>query len=384
MTTTFPVPPLAARVRLFRRRLWLIAFVRTWPAATAVAVMAAAAAALAIRRLDGDRVALLVGAMIVATVFAAVAARRRTGGIADAAATLDRRFGLANRIVTALEFGAQGDDVARLIAEDAASRLGRRRPEDLPLEAPRHLGWIVTGFIVLAVAFVAAGRSTTTAGDAITSQGVLADGAGAPTAIGGRTATAPSSSRGASAVAGDERRLADARSEDPLTPSSPKSGAAADVPPRRADAGDAQPSASSSPSPSSSPPSAPSRDSAAVSSPRRTAALSGSDGRSPGREAAAAAAASSGRERATGDDRGAGAGATGVRGTASGAGGVSGAAAQRSPDESQVHGRSNEPRETAAAAWNRAESALARERLPVGLRGYVHDYLVAIRPGSRP
>jgi hypothetical protein len=39
---------------------------------------------------------------------------------------------------------------------------------------------------------------------------------------------------------------------------------------------------------------------------------------------------------------------------------------------------------TPLAAWNRAESALTHEPLPLELRNYVREYLIAIRPGSQP
>jgi hypothetical protein len=73
------------------------------------------------------------------------------------------------------------------------------------------------------------------------------------------------------------------------------------------------------------------------------------------------------------------------RGTSASAGGVRGGSTvgEHSDDPSHITGKARAI-STPLATWNRAESALAHEPLPLELRNYVREYLIAIRPGSQP
>src|SRR5689334_5332243 len=132
-------------LRRFQRRLRLVAFVRALPLVTAVAGTGALAVArIASLSATAATLTLLVG-VLAAMLASAVVARQRTG-LGHTAAAVDRRFGLANRIVTALECVGHEDAMSTLVVADAESALRRRRPQDVPFEAPRHLAWIITGF----------------------------------------------------------------------------------------------------------------------------------------------------------------------------------------------------------------------------------------------
>ncbi|HET9833132.1 MAG TPA: hypothetical protein VFP91_15530, partial [Vicinamibacterales bacterium] len=120
----------------FQRRLRLVAFVKALPLTAVVAATGALAVArIASLRPTVTAIALLVG-VLAATLVSAVIARRHTG-LARTAAAVDRRFGLSNRIATALEYGGQDDAMSTLVVADAEAALRLRSPRDVPFEAPR-------------------------------------------------------------------------------------------------------------------------------------------------------------------------------------------------------------------------------------------------------
>jgi hypothetical protein len=84
-------------------------------------------------------------------------------------------------------------------------------------------------------------------------------------------------------------------------------------------------------------------------------------------------------------DLGGGVGANALRSTTTRAGGVRGTTADPLPtSDTDQRPISNRGGMTPAAAWDRAESAIEREHLPLDLRTYVRGYLVAIRSGGLP
>jgi hypothetical protein len=114
---------------------------------------------------------------------------------------------------------------------------------------------------------------------------------------------------------------------------------------------------------------------------------SSTGGRGDARERAAGGAdgAANPLQRTRRDFGGGGSGSGVLRASTSGAGGVRGTSAT----SAQARDERGAPqigsdRASAAAAWNRAESALSHDRLPVELRTYVRDYLIAVRPGGQP
>ena len=335
-----------ALLRRFQRRLVLVAFVRTLP----LAAVAATTAGLAIARgahLQPSAVAaaLLIG-LFIASLATASIVWRQTGRLGQTAATLDRRFGLANRVATALEFAGHGDDVSQLILADAERTLRRHESNELPFEAPAHLAWLLIVVAAAGVLFVWTGASSNAAENAA-SQGVLG---GVSTASLSSEKRAPTSMTANSAVIHTTEGAPRPQASDSTTHSEQAATRPAEA--RR----------------------------------EPTGARGGNSGLSADR----------GQSRSAGDvsrnsgwgarsDRGGSSASTELRTTVDGAGGVRGSSPQ--------DGSASDKRQTASdtslastplAAWDRAEAALAREHLPVELRSYVRDYLIAIRPGNQP
>src|SRR2546423_7630077 len=84
----------------FRRRLALISFVRHLP----IAAAASGIIVLTAHTVGGQRLIWFAAGLCLALVLAWIIAVARRPSLASAAATLDRRFRLDDRAVTALEF----------------------------------------------------------------------------------------------------------------------------------------------------------------------------------------------------------------------------------------------------------------------------------------
>jgi len=369
---TTPAAGMIAGLERFQRRLWLVAFVKSLP----LSVTVATAGALAVARSAGlqptvTAIAVLFG-VLAAALAAAVIARRHTG-LARTAAAVDRRFGLANRMTTALECAGQDDGMSSLVVADAGAVLSLRRPQDVSFETPRHLTWIVTGFAASVAAFFLLGGSSNAREQLSASEGVLRGGAAASPTGENRTTMSPATAASANSTA---RRSVPAAATDQGERVESRQAA------RRDEAADRVPGARDAASTASERAGALQQSSATDGSQsmRANAANSASQG---ARAASANANGSEPRQPQAG--RGGAGASTEVRTTTDAAGGVRGA----SPPDRRATGdtlrpRTSVPALTPVARWDRAESALAREQLPLEMRNYVRDYLIAIRTGTRP
>jgi len=370
-----PAVSVVAVLGRFQRRLRLVAFVKTLPLSVAVA----AAGALAVARIAGlpptvTAIALLVG-VLAATLASAAIARRHTG-LGRTAAAVDRRFGLSNRIATALECRGHDDAMSALVVADAEAALCLRRPQDVPFEAPRHLVWIATLFAAAVAAFVLVGEPSTAREQLAPSEGVLGGSASASPANAKRTAASPAAAASASDANDTARRSMPAAPNDRgQRVESPQAASTNETADRLPGASSDTSSASERGGESRNPPGA--------NTTQTTRPNGANSARQGGRDGAASADGSS-RSQAPAGRGGAGT-SSDVRATTDAAGGVRGTStpdARASGDTLRAGARASDL--TPAARWDRAESALAREHLPFEMRKYVRDYLVAIRTGSRP
>ena len=368
--------PLIPQLERFRRRLILVALVRLLPVAAAIAVGAAVVLAQVARW--GANGALMAAALStgVASVVAAVIAYRRTGGLVQVAATLDRRFELANRLATAMAFAGDDDGMATLIAADAQVTLGRRRPQDVAFESPRHLTWIVVGTAAVVVASVFASQPSSDSDASVASQGVLGDTAPAAAASGRALASPPQTSSASEAAR--------------VQPADANAGRAA-----AASSAARKPGSLDEPASQSTSREAADRPAERDAESRRTPSIdpartpAGANGASAGQRAndarsANANSASPNQAQQARGNLGGGAGANAVRSTTARAGGVRGDANLSATSPQERVALTPRAATTPSAAWDRAESAIEREHLPLDLRTYVRDYLVAIRSGGLP
>lgn len=374
-----PETRLIAQLRRFRRRLRAVTFARVFPVAVTIAMVVALAGVWIGGTRTNIAATALAAAVAAASLVAAVVAHLRTRRLADTAATLDSRFGLENRLATALEFAGHADAMSALIVADANVRLAARRLHDVPFEGPRHLAWLLTGLTAAVVIFAVSRTPSLAVTDRAASQSVLSATAGAASSSARRAPGATA----ASVNEGTPRLAADADSRDrTLQSASPSEG-------RESTGSSALPkgAATTTSTPSAGQDGGAARSAATENAKLPSTPAAGSNGRgASGARSGAATAAVSGPAQTTGNGAaGAAGGSAPPRGTAAGAGGVR--------DASPLDGRSggapshNTHRadvSTAPAAWDRAESALAREHLPLDLRRYVRDYLIAVRPGGRP
>jgi hypothetical protein len=366
-----------AQLKGFQTRMIVVAFVRILPAALALGVLAA----LAVAWIGGWHwtavATLLMGGIATALVASAFVARRLAGGIAQTAATLDRRFGLANRVATAWQFATESDQMSRLIVADATLALTNRRPQDLALERPRHLGWMLAGLAVALVAFALSGSSTNASRDGTSSQSVLKGVGSAPFSNSDKRAPSSAPARSgetaraaAAATAANLRRDA-AESSTELASRDDRSG-------RSAVASSALTEASSR-----------NGDVERVPATQTTIGADASQGASAGRAtdrkpAPGPGAGSPNALQAARAELGGASGSVLSRARTASAGGVRGGSTTGEHSDDPQHITSNARAASALAAWNRAESALAHEPLPLELRNYVRDYLIAVRPGNQP
>jgi len=369
--STTPAAGMIAGLERFQRRLWLVAFVRAVPLAAAIATTAA----LAFARVAGLQPATTALAVLFGVLSAALAvammARRHTG-LAGTAAAVDRRFGLANRMTTALEFAAQDDGMSSLVVADAAAVLRLRRPQDVSFEAPRHLGWIVTGLAAAVATFFLLGGSSNAPEQVAASEGVLGGAAASASPATEKRTTMAST---AASENGTARRPSPAAASDRGRVESRQAV--------RSDEAAGRPSGARDVANSTAERAGQASQSSATGAPQSVRA-NGANSVTQGARAGSANANGTAPSQALAGRGGAGTSAD-VRTTTDAAGGVRGT----SPPDSRASGdtlrpATGSPALTTAARWDRAESALAREHLPLEMRNYVRDYLIAIRTGSRP
>jgi len=336
-----------ALLRRFRRRLVLVAFVRTLPLAAVVATTAALAVARGAHLQPAAVATTLLIGLFIASLATASIAWRQTGRLGQTATTLDRRFGLANRVATALEFAGHDDDVSRLILADAERTLRRHESNELSFEAPTHLAWLLTVVAAAGVLFVWTSPASSDTGEAVASQGVLG---AVSTASPSSEKRSPTSMTANSAVIHTIEGAPRPQASDSTTHSEPAATRPAEA--RRDPTG------------------------------ARGENSEFSTDRGQSRNAGDVSRNSVWGARA---ERGGSSASTELRTTVDGTGGVRGSSPQdgSASDKRQQAGDTSVT-STPLAAWDRAETALARDHLPVELRSYVRDYLIAIRPGNQP
>jgi len=366
------------QLKRFQRRLIVVAFVRTLPAALAVGVLAPLGVAwIGSWRWTAITTSLMVG-VVAAGVASAFVARQLAGGIAQTAATLDRRFGLANRVATAWQFASESDQMSGLIVADARLALSKRLPRDLVLERPRHLGWMVGGIAVVLVAFALSGGSTNASRDRAGSQSVLQGIASAPFSSNDKrspsttsVSSSESAARAAAAAAQNPRRDAASSSATELATRDEHSDR-------------------SSVSSAATEPSSRNGESERIPATQATSTADAPHGASAGRASDRNAATTAGtgppnQLQAAPAELGGASGSVLSRGTSASAGGVRGGSTIGEHSDGPQHITGNARAiSTPLASANRAEAALAHDPLPLELRKYVREYLMAIRPGGQP
>jgi hypothetical protein len=313
--------------------------------------------------------------LAVALVAAAALAHRQTPTLTQAAALLDSRLQLEDRVATALACLGQKDPVAGLVLRDACVRLDFDPRAVFPFTAPPRLRLLVTSFVVAQVLLGLHALSTErpvarpsdpfrTAADARPASGAApaaatqAQGATVPSAS-AAVVPAPERGRSAPTATSAATTASPTRSREALGPSG-REGAPQVAAPLSEPAG-----------------SQPALRPAGRESDSRTATSGGRD------EAERRAAHTQSRldGAAPRDARVSGAGGGEGGGGAGGAAGRAGAGAtaagQRTPADAGVEA-------SYALAWVRAEAALGQARVPDDLRAAVKNYFLALRDRPRP
>jgi hypothetical protein len=334
-----------------RRRIRMVSAARRAGFTVPLAIVVVEGIVLAARPAAAQIATLSAAAMAVAGIAAAFAAVLRPLTMRAAAAELDTRLHLQDRIVTALHVVSDDDPMAQLVLRDAESHLGSISPRAVfPLEAPSHFGAMLIVMVcstaVLLLITGTSGRSWLSAG------GGTNGAAGAGSGRSGRSLRS-----GPNAQTADNRApsVAETRPRQATQTAANRNDTPVGRESVRADADtDARGSARGG------------------SGPR-----SGADARTtaPGRNATSAAGARDG-----------GRGATGFSvDMASAAGGVNGVRSSTSPPAPPRASAATAPGDAAyrdqyRAASAHAQAAIAQERVPVRLRTYVSRYFVAIHP----
>jgi len=294
----------------------------------------------------GQLVAIAGGALALAVALAALPSILRVPSVRTSAAAIDTRLRLQDRTVTAVQMLYDADPMARLVVRDAAKRLSSVSPGRVfPFEPPLHFRAALGGALGATVLFVVmtairgqAGTPPPNGPDGIRSAGA---------AQSGRMGKPPSSAQVAEGAAPSAVVQSQASSPTPAVPEDTPIG----------------------------------RDSAKNNSVEQTLGHRGSAPRpadaarsTPARDAGAAAGARDSAHGATGF----------AERTAAAAGGVSGTI-ETNPADTTRRARAAAPasvayRDQYRIASDRAQSAVAQERLPARLRTYVRRYFVAIHP----
>lgn len=337
-------------LRRCRRRLNFVAAVRYAGVTLPIAIVSSEAMAFVARPAPPMLAILIATTIGIALAAALIAAMIGAPSLRDAAAALDARLRLQDRMVTALHVSKDDDAMARLVLRDAASRVADTSPsQTFPFEPPARFGAIVAGTVSISVAFAIAGAAVSPAWRIERARGA-----------------------GSAATGGAQQ----GRASRP---------------------GPQQPGVRVAPSPSGPRPSSAPQVTASQVTARGTEPAVGRDlGRTPaGLKATASrggthsASASADRD-VPGSTVAAGAPAAGrgaaaeTQGPVHAAGGVKGeslrtaaSAAEASVADSPL-GPAYAARHRTASA--RAQAAIAQERVPAGLATYVKNYFIAIRP----
>jgi hypothetical protein len=354
----------------FRRRLAVVSFVSHLPTAAAVSLVATGGTALAAHPIANQQPLWLAAGVALTLAVAGIIARARTPSLARAAATLDRRFRLDDRAVTALDFARDSGAVSQLIVTDASAHLAAHAPQELSLQFPRRFGWLSAGVVAVFLAVVV-GRSPLS-----------------PDAHTPGQDPAAKTGKGASGV------TRPAPSPAPTDSEAKAEGAAAsrgsvNEPSARAGQKESSLTAQTRANPTLDRSAAQAKSSQGESPSRAVAAEARGGDRANTPGPSGALTSGSVPRSGTGDarnNRGAGLGGGPVAGADAGTGGASGAARStalpppptRQPDADSSYAA------RFRRAWTHEESPAAQERIPAGRRAYVRDYFLAIRPDGRP
>jgi hypothetical protein len=357
----------------YRRRLWFLTFVRHLPVGIAGAVLIGGAGIVWWHPAIGPSLQWAA---------ASLAAVIGTIGIGDwvvrpslmqAAAIIDRRLCLDDRVVTALQFASHDDQVSCRILKDATSRLALLTPRGLVAdEQPRRrwlLGLCVAMSACLALAFWR---------DAV-------QGGGLPSDMRGPSATDGPAVAHADSAAGGPRSTSAAATPGATARTTPVERPRRDneAPARNAERAAADPRADS-PAPQPSAANADARPHAAMASNAAGDVPLGALA-SPGTPAATSNGRGSSRpgEHLSGGGAGSGGGTT--TGRFAGSGGTTGGRISSSvapPASASLPAAADYP-SSYQNAKAQAEMAIAQDRIPPHFRALIRNYFTAIHPTDR-
>lgn len=358
-----------------RRRVLAIRFVCT---GLALAIVGGEALSLAFRAGTDYTLWLLAGAAGLAVIVSILAAAVRTPSLPDTARLLDRHALLQNRAATALQFVNHDDVMATLVVRDAARRVSDLDPGLVfPREYPARPHLLVAAITVSSLVFAASVSRVARSPQASSrSAGMAVPGAptqARPGATGPPREETPGSTPARGTALSPLPQGTQPQGDGRGTPQDPDVDRAARTEGRVG-------------SPATSP--SASQQGAAAGGAARRSPSEGSATASdrPGAGSGAAATARDARA-AAGPGEGAGQGGDVPGRSTRGGGGIRGgalagpmpAAASRR-DTGRTQGYALEYQ----AAWARAQTALAQDRVPPPLREYVRRYFDAIRSPKEP
>jgi hypothetical protein len=151
-------------LRRCRRRLTAVAAVRYAGITVPIAIVSSEAMAFAARPGPAVLTVLITATIGLALAAALIAAMVGAPSLRGAAAAVDGRLRLQDRMVTALHVSNDHDPMARLVVRDAAARVAGLSPSQMfALEQPAHFRAIVAGAVSLSVAFAMAAAATSPA-----------------------------------------------------------------------------------------------------------------------------------------------------------------------------------------------------------------------------
>ena len=348
----------------FQRRLRLVMSAEY--AVKSIAVAIAVTDALVLTSAPGTRLtAVYLAGSVVVGLVAAVALAWRRAGLSRTAALLDRRLGLDDQVVTALQFRTDGDPVADLIVTRATESLVGNPSSVLPFESPRAR-WALASVAGAIVFFVAIERLP------VDSE-ALAQLDWSAKASAERDASANTHRWSAKALAERDasnviapRSTAKASAERAsANPDSYRWSAKASAERENANADSYRWSAKASAD----------RESANADSYRWSAKASAE------RERANANRAGNGARDAGRDGRGTGRGNGAPGGSGRESGGVAwSSTTTKEPGGVDAHDSGGSYAERYRTAKAAAEAAVAQDRVPARHRALIHDYFQAIRP----
>lgn len=357
MTSETDAARLVAILERLRRRAATAMAVRYMCATTAVALLLAEATMMTAPSIV--RPAVLLGGIVLATAIAAFAAWFRAPTIRETALVADRRLHLKDRLGTAYQYRDAADEFSRLVVRDALSHADDLRGASaFPIHVP---GWVRFALVAACAAplvFVIA-------------RGVVPElwqraSSGDPSGVGALSIPSPAGSPDGASASPDAVTTTRVPAEARLGAQSPS---ADDGRPESAD-----PPENTGPSPTR------------AAGPSESGGTRNIDG----------AASDSGRtprapqtSLTEGVSAGRGSGAAGSPQTTQ-AGGLTGAPldfARGRPDGDRglpgTQPTANPSQDAAyRSAWSTSQRAIAQEHIPSGLRDYVRQYFLAIRPAE--